>query len=132
MDGQRHREHTRLLRRYLNRCMMLTVTMNKRIGSTGNASYANQSNQASYTPANSVPVIDPVAQVLQVERRRGREDKMAAPTVTEVKQADLTGGKLREDQLRTTGIAFRASYQVKLNALFQVLVSPSHLAFLKG
>jgi hypothetical protein len=89
---------------------------------TGNASYANQSSQALYTPANSASVSDPVAQVLQVERRRGREDKMAAPTVIEVKQADLTGGKLREDQLRTTGIAFGPSYQVKLNALFQVLV----------
>lgn len=39
---------------------------------------------------------------------------MSAPTVVEVKQADLTGSKLREDQLRTTGIAFGPSYQVRI------------------
>ena len=90
---------------------------------TGNvSSYTSQSSQASYAPANSAPVNDPVAQVLQSERRRGREEKMAAPTVIEVNQADLTGGKVREDQLRATGIAFGPSYQVKLNAFFQVLI----------
>ncbi|KAG0604027.1 hypothetical protein M758_10G138400 [Ceratodon purpureus] len=78
---------------------------------TGNASHSSQSSQASYAPASSEPVSDPVAQVLQAERRRGREDKMAAPTIIEVKQADLTGGKVREDQLRSTGIAFGPSYQ---------------------
>jgi hypothetical protein len=55
---------------------------------------------------------DPVAQVLRAERRRGKEDKRPPPSVIEVRQADLTGGpKLREDQLRTTGIAFGPSYQ---------------------
>jgi proline-rich protein PRCC len=55
---------------------------------------------------------DPLAQVLQAQRRRGREDRMPAPNVIEVKQADLTGGrKLREDQIRTTGIAFGPAYQ---------------------
>lgn len=56
---------------------------------------------------------DPVAQVLRAERRRGKEDKRPPPSVIEVRQADLTGGpKLREDRLRTTGIAFGPSYQV--------------------
>lgn len=77
--------------------------------------------QTSYAPANSAPIPDPVAQVLQGERRRGREDRNAAPNVIEVKQADLTGGpKLREDQIRTTGIAFGPAYQVITNALFHV------------
>lgn len=77
---------------------------------SGNVS--SYSTQVSHIPANSAPVADPVAQVLQSERRRGREDRMAAPNVIEVNQADLTGGaKLREDQIRTTGIAFGPSYQ---------------------
>lgn len=42
---------------------------------------------------------------------------MPAPTVVEVKQADLTGSKLREDQLQTTGIAFGPSYQVRVCSL---------------
>jgi len=78
--------------------------------------------EASYASANSAPVADPVAQVLQAERRRGREDRMAAPNVIEVKQADLTGGaKLREDQIRTTGIAFGPAYQVIPNAFWSLL-----------
>lgn len=81
---------------------------------SGNVS--SYSSPASYASANSAPVAtpvaDPVAQVLQSERRRGREDRMVAPNVIEVKQADLTGGaKLREDQIRTTGIAFGPAYQ---------------------
>ena len=84
--------------------------------------WQQQANAAAYTnysiPA-AAPVVpeDPLAQVLQAERRRGREDRMPAPTVVEVKQADLTGSKLREDQLRTTGIAFGPSYQVRVCSL---------------
>lgn len=63
-------------------------------------------------PASQASSVDPLAQVLQAQRRRGREDRMPAPNVIEVKQADLTGGrKLREDQIRTTGIAFGPAYQ---------------------
>lgn len=84
------------------------------------SSCASQSSQASYAPADFTPVNDPVAQVLQSERRKGRGDKMATPTVIEIKQAELTGGKVREDQLRSTGIAFGPSYQVKSIAFLQV------------
>ncbi|KAL2650084.1 hypothetical protein R1flu_018212 [Riccia fluitans] len=59
-------------------------------------------------PATSV-VPDPLAEVLQRERRKGRN--VPPPQMIEVKQADLTGGKVREDQLRTTGIAFGPTYQ---------------------
>lgn len=89
-----------------------------------NSSYPSQASYAdpvaqdwhdpSYPTSQASPV-DPLAQVLQAQRRRGREDRMPAPNVIEVKQADLTGGrKLREDQIRTTGIAFGPAYQVKL------------------
>ncbi|KAG6554517.1 hypothetical protein Mapa_003896 [Marchantia paleacea] len=57
--------------------------------------------------ANSVP--DPLGEVLQRERRKGKNEP--PPQVIEVKQADLTAGRLREDQLRTTGIAFGPNYQ---------------------
>jgi len=92
---------------------------------SGNGS--SYSSPASYASANSAPVAapvaDPVAQVLQSERRRGREDRMAAPNVIEVKQADLTGGaKLREDQIRTTGIAFGPAYQVIASAFWSYIL----------
>lgn len=77
--------------------------------------HGSQSSQASTLAAGSAvsdEQDDPVARVLKAERRRGREDKMPPPTVVEVKQADLTGGRMREDQLRPTGIAFGPSYAV--------------------
>lgn len=84
--------------------------------------YASHSTQANHEVASSPSVVDPVAQVLQSERRRGREDKLAASNVIEVKQADLTGGKIREDQLRVTGIAFGPSYQVCFEIMILLLV----------
>lgn len=54
-------------------------------------------------------VQDPLANILKKERRKGGKD--VAPNFIEVKQSDLTATKLREDQLRTTGIAFGPAYK---------------------
>jgi proline-rich protein PRCC len=56
-------------------------------------------------------VEDPLANILMKERRKG--GKVATPTVIEVKQSELTINKVREDQVRATGIAFGPSYQVR-------------------
>ena len=57
-----------------------------------------------------VPVEDPLAQVFATEIRRGkRVDNL---NVVEVKMADFTKGRVREDQLRVTGIAFGPAYRV--------------------
>lgn len=70
--------------------------------------YADSSGVVSEpSSVNSVP--DPLAEVLQRERRKGKNEP--PPQVIEVKQADLTAGRHREDQLRTTGIAFGPNYQ---------------------
>eukprot|EP00246_Nothoceros_aenigmaticus_P004880 TRINITY_DN165_c0_g1_i1.p1 TRINITY_DN165_c0_g1~~TRINITY_DN165_c0_g1_i1.p1 ORF type:complete len:207 (+),score=23.70 TRINITY_DN165_c0_g1_i1:29-622(+) len=52
---------------------------------------------------------DPLTRVLQSERKRGRPEVI--PNIIEVKQSDLTRGKLRQDKLRPTGIAFGPAYQ---------------------
>lgn len=52
---------------------------------------------------------DPLTSIMMKEKRRG--SKEAPPNLIEVKQADLTATKVREDQLRTTGIAFGPAYQ---------------------
>ncbi|KAJ7555382.1 hypothetical protein O6H91_05G035100 [Diphasiastrum complanatum] len=58
---------------------------------------------------SGMPPEDPLEQVLKRERRRRKEE--ASPVVLQVKQDDLTAGKIREDQLRVTGIAFGPSYK---------------------
>jgi proline-rich protein PRCC len=51
-----------------------------------------------------------LAEVMKKERRKGRDEP--PPQMIEVKQADLTGGsKVREDQMRSTGIAFGPTYK---------------------
>ncbi|KAL3701832.1 hypothetical protein R1sor_019854 [Riccia sorocarpa] len=89
---------------------------------TAGGGYQNGAQQQGYTnwehsntygatsqPAATSVVPDPIAEVLQRERRKGKNEP--PPQMIEVKQADLTGGKVREDQLRTTGIAFGPTYQ---------------------
>ena len=62
-----------------------------------------------------VPVEDPLAQVFATEIRRGK--RVDNVNVVEVKMADFTKGRVREDQLRETGIAFGPAYRVSNHVL---------------
>ncbi|KAI5068347.1 hypothetical protein GOP47_0016692 [Adiantum capillus-veneris] len=59
--------------------------------------------------AHEMSAQDALAEMLMREKRKG--GKKAPVNVIEVKQADLTATKVREDQLRTTGIAFGPAYK---------------------
>eukprot|EP00897_Mesotaenium_endlicherianum_P005066 jgi/Mesen1/4588/ME000232S03843 len=79
---------------------------------SGTAQQAHQA-QHSYSTAGmraGAPPVheDPLEKVLASEKRRGNA---SLPQFKEVKQSELTGGGVREDQLRATGIAFGPAYQ---------------------
>ncbi|KAH7442017.1 hypothetical protein KP509_03G066900 [Ceratopteris richardii] len=70
----------------------------------------SQEMSAQETYGNTEPSAeDALAEMLARERRRG--SKKAPINVIEVKQEDLTAKKLREDQLKATGIAFGPAYK---------------------